>query len=317
MRQREWARLIRSLGQLTHRQRQQVMAELAADEGRVKALSIVEESAGIEVSCPHCQGKHVVRNGTADGLQRYKCRCCKATFNALTGTPLARLRMKSKWLGQTGVLRDGVTITEAAERLGVARSTAFRWRHRFLAQPKSVQAKVLVGIAETDETYFLESFKGQRNGLPRSARKRGGHAAKRGTSAEQIPVLVSRDRAGNTADAILKADDKACVVAALKPLLPKDVILCSDGSSTLAAAAKSLGVVHRPIKLSAGIRVVAGIYHVQNVNAYDSRLKAWIRRFHGVATRYLDSYLGWFRAIDRSGCAGLNPVSMLAYAIRV
>ena len=117
MRQREWARLIRSLGQLTHRQRQQVMAELAADEGRVKALAIVEESAGIEVSCPHCQGKHVVRNGTADGLQRYKCRCCKATFNALTGTPLARLRMKSKWLGQTGVLRDGVTITEAAERL--------------------------------------------------------------------------------------------------------------------------------------------------------------------------------------------------------
>lgn len=153
--------------------------------------------------------------------------------------------------------------------------------------------------------------------LPLSARKRGGHAAKRGTSAEQIPVLVSRDRAGNTADAILKADDKACVVAALKPLLPKDVILCSDGSSTLAAAAKSLGVVHRPIKLSAGIRVVAGIYHVQNVNAYDSRLKAWIRRFHGVATRYLDSYLGWFRAIDRSGCAGLNPVSMLASAIRV
>ena len=31
------------LGQLTHRQRQQVMAELAADEGRVKSLAIVEE----------------------------------------------------------------------------------------------------------------------------------------------------------------------------------------------------------------------------------------------------------------------------------
>lgn len=31
--------------------------------------------------------------------------------------------------------------------------------------------------------------------------------------------------------------------------------------------------------------MVAGVYHVQNVNAYDSRLKSWIRRFHGVATR--------------------------------
>ena len=116
------------------------------------------------MSCPHCQGKHVVRNGTADGLQRYKCRCCKATFNALTGTPLARLRMKSKWLGQTGVLRDGVTITEAAERLGVPAVPLSAGAIVSLAQPKSVQAKVLVGIAETDETYFLESFKGSATG---------------------------------------------------------------------------------------------------------------------------------------------------------
>ncbi|MCP3699413.1 MAG: IS1595 family transposase, partial [Aliivibrio sp.] len=24
----------------------------------------------------------------------------------------------------------------------------------------------------------------------------------------------------------------------------------------------------------------------------------WIRRFHGVATKYLDHYLGWFRYMD-------------------
>jgi transposase-like protein len=317
MRQREWARLIQSLGQLTHGQRQKVMAALAADEEKAASVAIVEGSLGAKPRCPHCGTEHVVRNGTAHGLQRYKCRNCLKTFNALTGTPLARLRMKGKWLGQTGVLRDGVTITEAAERLGVARSTAFRWRHRFLSLPKTIQAKALVGIAETDETYFLQSFKGQRKELPRLPRKRGGHAAKRGTSKEQIPVLVARDRAGSTADAILPADDKASVVAALGPLLPKDIILCSDGSSILAAAANALGVAHRPVKLSAGIRIVAGVYHVQNVNAYDSRLKGWIRRFHGVATPYLDSYLGWFRAIDRTGSVGLNPASMLASAIRI
>lgn len=317
MRQRELVRLIKSLEHLTHAQRQKVVAELAAGEQRAASVAIVEGSIGVKPNCPHCNGEHVVRNGAADDLQRYKCRGCKKTFNALTATPLARLRMKGKWLGQTAVLRDGVTITKAAETLGVARSTAFRWRHRFLKLPKTIQAKSLVGIAETDETYFLESFKGQRKGLTRPSRKRGGSAAKRGTSKEQIPVLVTRDRAGSTADDILKANDKASVVAALGPLLPKDIILCSDGSSTLAAAAKALGVAHRPINLTAGIRVVAGVYHVQNVNAYDSRLKEWIRRFHGVATRYLDSYLGWFRAIDRTAGAGLNPVSMLASAVRV
>jgi len=150
MRQRELMRLLKSLGQLTHAQRQKVMAELGTGERQAASVAIVEGSVGVKPSCPHCGGGHVVRNGTAHDLQRYKCRDCRKTFNALTGTPLARLRMKGKWLGQTAVLRDGVTITEAAETLGVARSTAFRWRHRFLALPKTIQAKSFVGIAETD-----------------------------------------------------------------------------------------------------------------------------------------------------------------------
>jgi len=40
---------------------------------------------------------------------------------------------------------------------------------------------------------------------------------------------------------------------------------------------------------------------VQNVNAYDSRLKTWMNRFHGVATQYLEHYLGWRRWLERWG----------------
>jgi len=32
---------------------------------------------------------------------------------------------------------------------------------------------------------------------------------------------------------------------------------------------------------------------LQNVNSYGSRLKTWMRRFNGVATKYLGRYLGW------------------------
>ncbi|MBK9327425.1 MAG: IS1595 family transposase [Hydrogenophilales bacterium] len=221
----------------------------------------------------------------------------------MTGTPLARLRQKSKWLAQAEVLRDGLSITQACKRLGVVRSTAFRWRHRFLAVPKTVQAQALVGIAEADETFFLHSRKGQRD-LDRKPRRRGGKAAQRGLSKEQVPVLIARDRATATANVILAADGKADLVAALKPLLPSDTILCTDGSSVLAAAAKEIGVTHRPVNVKAGQRVIAGVYHIQNVNAFDSRLKNWMRRFQGVATKYLDSYLGWFRTLDRSARIG-------------
>lgn len=41
-----------------------------------------------------------------------------------------------------------------------------------------------------------------------------------------------------------------------------------------------------------------GLYHIQNVNALHSRLKQWIARFKGVATKYLDNYLAWFLFVD-------------------
>lgn len=45
------------------------------------------------------------------------------------------------------------------------------------------------------------------------------------------------------------------------------------------------------------------MFHVQNVNAYHSRWKTWMTRFHGVATRYLNNDLGWHRMLDASGDA--------------
>lgn len=313
MRERELTVLRKSLVKLTRTQRQQLVVELTAEEHQLASVAVIE-GAAVHQKCPHCGAERIVKNGTADGLQRFKCRACAKTFNALTGTPLAHLHQRMKWLEQAAVMRDGLSLTQAMQRLHVARTTALRWRHRFLAAPKTVQAQMLNGVAETDETYFLHSCKGQRSGLVRKARKRGGKAAKRGLSKEQVPVLVARDRSGATADFILAVDDASHVVAALKPILPPDAILCTDSSRTLIAAAQILKVEHHPVNLSAGIRV-DGPWHVQNVNAYDSRLKGWLRHFKGVSTRYLDSYLGWFRAIERTPGKTLQPALFLASAV--
>ncbi len=93
-------------------------------------------------------------------------------------------------------------------------------------------------------------------------------------------------------------------------------LLCTDGSKAFAGAARELGVEHHAINLSAGIRV-DGAWHVQNVNAYHSRLKAWVYGFRGVATCYLANYLGWFRALDRDPCDGPKPAQWLAMAIGI
>jgi hypothetical protein len=60
-----------------------------------------------------------------------------------------------------------------------------------------------------------------------------------------------------------------------------------------------------------------------NVNAYHSRLKEWLRRFHGVATKNLPNYLGWCRTLEALGhhatwsamilgAIGLGPYQQIA-----
>ena len=322
MKTEEFQVLAGDLEKLTPHQRT-LLTERLQQITHVQAVNtLVESRALVTPVCPKCGHDHIARWGSASGLQRYRCAACKATFNALTGTPLARLRHKDKWLDYAQQMAEGQSVRKSAKVCEVHRNTAFRWRHRFLTLPDHQKALSLVGIAEADETFFLESFKGKKQGMTRAPRKRGGKASKRGLSDEQIPVLICRDRTGSTADFVLEKADKMHIGAALKPLMASDVVLCTDSGKALGAAAREIGIAHRPINLAAGIRVVGEVYHVQNVNAYDSRLKTWVRRFHGVATHYLPNYLGWRRLIDRShnllspaaflsASLGINPVQQL------
>ncbi len=161
--------------------------------------------------------------------------------------------------------------------------------------------------------FFLESHKGERD-LQRPARKRGGAAAKQGLSEEQVPVLIARERSTRTTEAVLERADTQAIRSVLEPIVDPDAVLCSDGNAIYRAFSKQVHIDHKPINLSAGIRVVDHAFHIQNVNAYDSRLKTWMVRFHGVATKYLPNYLGWRRCLERF-TETLTPLLLLAQAI--
>jgi transposase-like protein len=251
--------------------------------------------------CPHCGGRNLQRWGRSSGLPRYRCGACRRTFNGLTGTPLARLRKKEHWADQAEALISGESLVKAAERCGVACSTAFRWRHRFLTAPSLDKPKELSGIVEADETFLLESFKGKRSDLPRAARKRGGKASKRGLSSEQIPILVARDRAGATIDAVLPKLNKASVIGALSGVVTSSNQLCCDGGKAIVGFARKAQIPCHILPAPGKPRPEAPAFHINNVNGYHGRFKEWLSRFHGVATKYLDHYLGWRRTIEALG----------------
>jgi transposase-like protein len=274
-----------------------------------EAVSVVAaaESRVERTGCPHCGCRKLERWGRANGLSRYRCGDCRRTFNALTGTSLARLRKKECWAAQTQALMSGETLVKAAQRCGVAVTTAFRWRHRFLSAPALDKPSRLSGIVEADETFIRESFKGRRSDLPRPARKRG-KTNKRGLSAEQIPVLVARDRTGRTTDAILPNLSRASVTAALAGVVTPANQLCCDGGKAIVGFARKAKIPCCILPTPGGPRPEAPNLHINNVNGYHGRLKEWLRPFHGVATKYLGNYLGWRRTVEALGANARQQV---------
>jgi transposase-like protein len=108
--------------------------------------------------CPHCGEDHVHRWGNDCGKPRYRCTRCRKTFNPLTGTPLAGLHHPERWKDQAQALISGESLAQAAMRCDVHPTTAFRWRHRFLAALNLDKPASLSGLVEADETFVLESF---------------------------------------------------------------------------------------------------------------------------------------------------------------
>ena len=85
--------------------------------------------------CPRCGADGIVKFGRdGNGQQRFRCRPgvgCGRTFNALTGSPMARMRKPAIWLSYAEALCERRSLDWIHEKLGIARLTAWRWRHRF------------------------------------------------------------------------------------------------------------------------------------------------------------------------------------------
>jgi transposase-like protein len=102
-------------------------------QGSLERLAaLIADSRSTQRCCPHCASRQLNRHGQANNRQRFRCRQCRRTFNDLTGTPLARLRLRDKWPDYIVMLREARSVRAAAAQVGVHSNTALRWRHRFL-----------------------------------------------------------------------------------------------------------------------------------------------------------------------------------------
>ena len=96
--------------------------------------------------------------------------------------------------------------------------------------------------------------------------------------------------------------------------LASTTFIATFATATIAFA-KDENIAIETITASKGEHVAEGVIHVQNVNAYISRLKRWMKAFNGVATKYLPNYIGWRRMLEIYDHESLTPKNCLISAL--
>ena len=212
-------------------------------------------------ACPYCSNAHIVKNGHKCGKQEYRCKDCGRTF--------------------------------VSKRLGLSHDCVFHMRHKilFALQEESVQDPVILkDVAELDETYVLESYKGK--AIPdeagRKARKHGAKAQKRGISNEYICICTGIERKGSAFAASVNRARPS--IDELKEVFTghiadETLVLCDGlhGYSSLEELAKCSvkDVTSEPEDR---------FYNLNTVNGYHSFIKKRYNFYKGVATKFLNRY---------------------------
>ncbi len=241
-------------------------------------------------ACLHCHAPHPQRWGQFSGRQRYRCTACRRTFSDFTGTPLARLKRVHRWPVFGRCMLASLPVRRTAAVTGVHVSTAFRWRHRVLGAFDASDTAALVSTVAIHETWFPFSEKGKR-GLDRPPRRWSVFGR---LDIPRAWLYVAADGDGRRASGLVgrhrpKVGD---LLAALDARIEPEAEITSAIGPWGAAGlmAERTGRRYRRLDRRAPDFVV--------VHGSILALRRWIRRFRGVATRYLPNYLAWHRFLE-------------------
>ena len=272
------------------------------------------------LKCPKCGHTDLNKNGKMNGRQRYICKKCRITFDERSFSPLSNTRLSlEKWLKYCQLMIEGGTIKKCAEEINVSIPTSFFMRHRILdVLNLFLKNEILEGIVEVDTCHVNESFKGSskknnfenkkyfysfdRDRLPGGSflfNKDFGRSIKfsKNVKQNQICINTAIDRNGHILTRIVDNDmginnnvKTQNMMSFFEGKLSENVIFCAYVTSWYRPLAEKLN-----IRVRQSPRPNSSIYTVNHVYKYHWELKRWLRNFNGVATKYLNNYLAWFK----------------------
>ena len=229
------------------------------------------------IKCPHCKSEDVIKYGSYNGIQRYKCKNnkCERTFTKQTESPFRySKKFKQNYQKYKELYEKGLTIRQCAEILNISIVTSFFWRHRFLYNLKEVNyVEKLCDYAELTRVVLLENFKGDRYSKNKEKDKISIVNAMN-KSIDIISIIAARNHLGFRE---LKEN--------IEPRIDKKAIAVAFLDGRLQAFSDKHNTINKIRIRRIDITPIDASYSV--------KIKRWLKKFRGVATKYIDHYLSW------------------------
>lgn len=264
--------------------------------------------------CRRCNSDKVVKCGKdKNGKQRYKCKDCGTYFTEISYSVVSNSHCSmDKWEKYIYLLIQGATLEQCSKECKINIRTAFLWRHKILHALQADQDnRILSGIIEVDDTYVSISYKGNHSKshkftMPREPYKRG--SDNKSANGSKACVMCAIERNGQFYSEVMgkgQLTTKRVEYAFKNRILPESLVL-SDGSTSIKkffVDNKSIELVQlkstiNPKNKSGGTPEIRGTYHIQTVNNLHRRLRDFLKRYNGVATKYLNHYINLFIWIE-------------------
>lgn len=259
-------------------------------------------------ACPHCKSENIIKYGKYKDLQRFKClnKTCKKTFSPKTKTFLSYSKKPiDLWIKYFILLNNGKSLRECSSILKINLATAFFWRHKILVTQNKNHYNILKDYVEVSKIMINENLKGNRNA--KNCRKGKVFVA---CAMDSNKTLLSKVISKYT----ISLDsininfsyniDKSALLSSYSDRY-FEIYSSRHNSTLLPIQNTTLSYIIpqlNPNNISG--RNTSNIESIKELNSFlpnyclfihsfSLKIKRWLIRFRGVATKYLENYLNW------------------------
>lgn len=262
-----------------------------------KNTNIKYQNKNKQLNCPACKDKYIIKNGTKNNMQYYKCKNCGKFFSISTNTLTSGINLSYNQLinFMLCLLRYN-TLSETASIIGISERSAYNIRIKIISVLNKYKTKKLKEVVQCDEKYIRLSFKGTRKGkMPRKSRRNGQEDRTSGISMDQVCILMAIDTQDNIFVKIvglgpLSTDD---LEINFSDNIEENSILVTDSKSSYINFAKKHKLILKQIP--EGKHVTKDGFHLGELNSLMSELDILLLKCRGLSTRHLQEYLDLFR----------------------